>query len=128
MRIERALLIGILAVWITHVFAQTYRDSGGTIVPAYMPLPPARIPLSPSQHNLAPTTATKLAVPAGARLATICATGATVRYEIDGVTTPTSSVGEPLWANTCTSFSGAALLANFTAISATGTLDIIYMQ
>jgi hypothetical protein len=110
------------------VQAQTYIDSLGTIVPGVVPLPYSYTPLSPGQHNLAITSATKLTIPTGARYATICAGGAYVHYTTDGTTVPTSSVGQPLSSGACVSLSGPKVLANFSAISATGTLDVEYFQ
>ena len=107
---------------------QTYYDSGGTIVSGVMPLPYTYTPLPPSQHNLAPTSATSLTVPAGARTATVCASAAPAKYTTDGVTIPTASVGQPLAAGSCLSLSGPAVLANFRVVSALGTLDIEYFR
>jgi hypothetical protein len=109
-------------------FAQTYRDLSGTVVPGVVPLPYGYTPLSPGQHNLAPTTATALSVPSGARFATVCASIATVRYTTDGTTTPTTAIGQPLLAGACVSLTGPAVLANFRAISSAGTLDVEYFQ
>lgn len=86
------------------------------------------LPLSPGQHNVAPTSATKLTVPIGAAYATVCATTATVKYTTDGTTAPTSGVGMPLLAGSCMSLAGSLVLANFNAISSTGTLDVEYFQ
>jgi len=108
--------------------AQNYHDTGGTLVPGVIPLPTPYAPLSPGQHNLALTTATALTVPTGARYATVCASGAAVKYTTDGTTTPTSSVGMPLAAGACVALSGPQGLANFRAISASGTLDVEYFQ
>ena len=108
--------------------AQTYRDSGGSIVPGFVPLPYAYTPLSPGQHNLAPTSATGLTVPAGARYATICASTSAVKYTTDGVTAPSASVGQPLPAGSCVALSGPMVLSNFRAISGSGTLDVEYFQ
>jgi hypothetical protein len=91
-------------------------------------LPYPYTPLSPGQHTLAITSATALTVPAGARFANVCATTAAVRYTTDGTTTPTSTVGQPLATAACVSLSGAQMIANFRAISATGTLDVEYFQ
>jgi hypothetical protein len=107
---------------------QTYYDSGGTIVSGVMPLPYTYTPLPPSQHNLAPTSAAPLTIPAGARTATICASAASAKYTTDGVTVPTMSVGQPLAAGSCLFLSGAAVLANFRVVSASGTLDIEYFR
>jgi len=108
--------------------AQTYRDSGGTVVPGVVPLPYGYTPLSPGQHNLAPTSATGLTIPTGARFATVCASTTAVRYTTDGATAPTATVGQPLAAGACVSLSGPLVLANFRAFSATGTLDVEYFQ
>jgi hypothetical protein len=93
-----------------------------------IPLPTPYAPLSPGQHNLSVTSATALTVPTGARYATVCASGAAVKYTTDGTTTPTSSVGMPLAAGACLALSGPQTLANFRAISASGTLDVEYFQ
>jgi hypothetical protein len=108
--------------------AQTYRDASGSIVAGVMPLPYAFTPLAPSQHNLAPTTATALTIPSGARYATVCASTAGSKYTTDGATTPTTAIGQPLPAGSCVSLSGGAVLANFRVISASGTLDVEYFQ
>ena len=84
------------------------------------------IPKSPGQHNLAITSSTGLTVPAGATYATVQASGGTVKYTTDGTTTPTSSVGMTLSAGNSLALSGALVLANFRAISASGTLDVEY--
>ncbi len=117
-----------LALMGAPAFAQTYLDRGGTGVQATVPLPFPYLPLSPGQHNVAPTSATGLTIPAGARVANVCASTATVKYTTDGSTTPTTSVGQPLAAGACVSLSGPKMLANFQAISATGTLDVEYFQ
>jgi hypothetical protein len=108
--------------------AQTYRDASGSIVAGVMPLPYAYTPLPPGQHNLAPTTATALSIPAGARYATVCASTAGSKYTTDGATTPTTAVGQPLPAGSCVSLSGAAVLSSFRVVSASGTLDVEYFQ
>ena len=108
--------------------AQTYRDWGGTVTPGVFALPYGYTPLAPGQHNVTLTAATALSIPATARYATICASGAMVRYTTDGATTPTSTIGQPLAAGACVSLSGAAVLANFRALSPTGTLDAEYFQ
>jgi hypothetical protein len=108
--------------------AQTYYDRAGTVVQGFVPLPYAYVPLPPGQHNLAATTSTALIVPAGARYATVCASTATVRYTTDGMTAPTAAIGQPLTPGSCVSLSGPAVLANFRALSATGTLDVEYFQ
>lgn len=123
--LRAALVCALLAA---PAMAQTYRDSGGTVVPGVVPLPFAYTPMPPGQHNLAPASATALTIPAGARLATICASTAPVKYTTDGVTTPTASVGQPLAAGACVILSGPAVIANFLAISAGGTLDVEYFQ
>ncbi len=123
---KRILLL--LCAFGASASAQTYRDSGGTVVPGVIPLPYAYAPLPPGQHNLAPASATGLNVPSGARYATVCASTAAVKYTTDGITTPTATVGMPLAAGACMALSGAAALANFKAISTAGTLDVEYFQ
>jgi hypothetical protein len=124
-------LAGVCAVALLcagTALAQTYRDFAGTIVPGVIPLPYGYIPLGPGQHNIAPIAATALTVPAGARYATICASTAAAKYTTDGMTAPTANLGQPLAAGACVSLSGTAVLANFRAISAVGTLDVEYFQ
>jgi hypothetical protein len=124
-------LAGVCAVTVFcagPALAQTYRDSAGTIVPGVIPLPYAYTPLGPGQHNISPTTTTALTVPIGARYATVCASTAAVKYTTDGTTAPTATLGQPLAAGACVSLSGAAVLANFRAMSAIGTIDVEYFQ
>ncbi len=108
--------------------AQDYHDWAGTRVPGFVPLPYGYTPLTPGQHNLAITTATGLTISVGARYATVCAATASAKYTTDGTTTPTSSVGMPLAPGSCVALSGPAVIANFTAISSTGTLDVEYFK
>jgi hypothetical protein len=82
--------------------------------------------LSPDQHNLAITTATGLTPPVGATIAWVQARTASVSYTLDGTTTPTSSVGNTLAAGGQLVLYGASAIKNFSAISATGTLDVNY--
>jgi hypothetical protein len=96
--------------------------------PGFLAIPYTYTPLTPGQHNLAPTSATKLTVPAGALYATICASTAIVRYTTDGTTTPTSAIGTPIAAATCISLAGATVLTNFNSFSASGTLDVEYFN
>ncbi len=108
--------------------AQTYLDRQGTPVQSTASIPYDYWPVGSGQHNLAPTVATALTVPASARFMRVCATTATVKYTTDGLTTPTASIGEPLFASSCLELSGVRVLSNFRAISATGTLDVEYFQ
>ncbi len=125
---QRAAAAAAITCLCAPALAQTYHDSSGTIVPGTIQLPYPYTPLSPGQHTLSITSATALTVPAGARFANVCATTAAVRYTTDGTTTPTSTVGQPLAAAACVSLSGAQMIANFRALSATGTLDVEYFQ
>jgi hypothetical protein len=118
----------VCALLVAPASAQTYKDSGGTIMPGVIPLPFSYTPLAPGQHNLAPVSPTSLTPPVGARLATICASAAAVKYTTDGVTLPSASIGQPLSAGACVSLSGQAVIANFLAISGTGTLDVEYFR
>ena len=90
--------------------------------------PYAYAPLTPGQHNVAITTATLLTVPSGSTYATVCASTANVKYTTDGTTTPTSTIGMTLATGACVTLSGATVVANFKAISATGTLDSEYFK
>ena len=127
--INRLALAGGLALALCGSgAAQQYKDTGGTTIQGVAPLPFPYAPLSPGQYDLAVTSVTALTAPTGARYAVVCAETATVRYTTDGATTPTSSVGMPLAANSCVSLSGATVLANFRALSSTGTLDAEFFQ
>lgn len=127
--VNRASCVALaLVLFASPTFSQTYRDAGGTIVPGVMPLPYAYTPMPPGQHNLAPTTATALTVPAGARYATVCASAAASKYTTDGATAPTATVGQPLAAGSCVSLSGPEVLSSFRVISPSGTLDVEYFQ
>ncbi len=117
-----------VALPVASTSAQTYRDSGGTVIPGVAAIPFPFAPVPPGQHNLAPTSPTTLSVPPGARYATVCASNTTVRYTTDGVTAPTNAIGMPLFAGACLTLSGAPVLANFTVISAMGTLDVEYFK
>lgn len=89
-----------------------------------LPGPYQYTPVAGAQYNLAITSSTALTVPGTATYATVCAKTAAVNYTTDGATTPTSTVGTPLQALACVGISGAAVLTNFRAISATGTLTV----
>ncbi len=103
--------------------------SNTSAAPLYVaPAPYPYTPLTPGQHNVAITGSTALTVPTTATYATICASTAVVKYTTDGTTTPTASVGQPLAVGGCVGLSGATVLANFRAISATGTLDVEYFK
>jgi hypothetical protein len=62
------------------------------------------------------------------RCASVCAATSAVKVTTDGVTTPTSTVGQQLLAGTCKSLSGVELIANFRAVSSAGTLDVEYFR
>lgn len=89
-------------------------------------------PFQPSgaeQHSVACAAATALPnVPARTTYAVVQAAVAAIRYTMDGVTTPTSSVGFTLAAGASLPISGAAAIANFRAIAATAgaLMDIGY--
>lgn len=91
-----------------------------------LPGPYQYTPVAGAQYNLAITSSTALTVPGTATYAVVCAKTAAVNYTTDGATTPTSTVGIPLAALACVPLSGAAVLTNFRAISATGTLTAEY--
>jgi hypothetical protein len=126
--VTRFVLAAFACLAAAPAFAQAYYDYAGSPVQGFYPLPYQYIPLTPGQHAVTPTSSTALTLPALARYATICASNATVRYTTDGTTTPTAAIGQPLAAGACVSLSGAAVLANFRAISATGTLDVEYFK
>ncbi len=108
--------------------AQTYIDAYGTVIPGVATVPFPFTPLAPGQHNLAPTSATALTPPSGARYATVCASGALARYTTDGVTAPTANVGMPLAAGACMTLSGALVIGGFRAFSSAGVLDVEYFK
>lgn len=117
-----------LALFASAALGQTYKASNGTAVQPSVPLPYPYAPFpGAGQHNLAPTSALALTVPAGATYATVCARSAAANYTTDGET-PTASVGQPLSAGACVALIGPAVLAAFRAFSATGTLDVEYFE
>jgi hypothetical protein len=118
----------ILIVCAGAIEAQTYYDRQGSPVQTVASIPYDYWPVSPGQHNLAPTSSTALTIPNGARYMQVCASTATVRYTTDGLTTPTSSIGQPLVAGSCVVLSGVRVVTNFRAASASGTLDIEYFR
>jgi hypothetical protein len=124
----KRLALGASLALAGPAWAQAYRDIAGTLVTGVIPLPTPYAPLSPGQHNLSPTSPTALTLPSGARYATVCASGSTVRYTTDGTTTPTATVGMPLATGACVALSGPQTLANFRAFSSSGTLDVEYFQ
>ncbi len=89
--------------------------------------PYSSIPVTGAQHGLSIASATHLTVPAGVAAATICARGADANYTTDGVTTPTSSVGTPMFQGACVYLPGS-LLPTFIAIGAGATLDVEYFK
>ena len=101
-------------------------SGGGASVVTVAPY--AYTPLTPGQHNLAIVASTALTVPTGSTYATVCASTANVKYTTDGTTTPTSTIGMTLSTGACVTLSGATVIANFRAISATGTLDVEFFK
>lgn len=129
MDIRRLFLVAWLMAAMPAAHAQTYHDTNGTTVPATVVLPYPYTPLGPAQYALAISSSTALTVPTGARFANVCAATANVNYTTDGKTTPTSSVGETIYYQTaCIQLSGPLVLANFRAISASGTISVEYFQ
>ena len=108
--------------------AQAQQPSSVTGAPPTTIIPYPYAPLPPGQHNVTPMSATGLTTPAGALVAIVCAQSANVTYTTDGVTTPSASVGMQLYAGSCVSLTGAAVLANFKAFSSSGTLDVEYFK
>jgi hypothetical protein len=100
-RMRRLILGATLALTFAGPsLAQNYYDSAGTLVAGVFPLPYGYLPLAPGQHNLAPSTSTALTI----------------------------SVGQRLAAGVCVPLSGTIVLANFRAVSPTGTLDVEYFR
>src|SRR5258706_4123756 len=86
----------------------------------------AWVPLGYQQITGAPMTAgTGLTVPAGATMALISVSGATVRWRDDG-TAPTASIGMPVTASQEFQYSGN--LSKIQFIGTGATLDISYYQ
>jgi hypothetical protein len=148
-----AVLLALVTIW--PAAAQDYRDSAGKPVTGFVPtdpLPPygggtgalggptnplhttgasgpsGYAPVSPGQYNLAITSSTALTVPSSATYAVVCAATANANYTTDGTTTPTASVGMALPVGACVPLSGTAVLADFLAISAAGTLNVSYYK
>jgi succinate dehydrogenase/fumarate reductase flavoprotein subunit len=103
-------------------------DGSGTIIAEVAAGQYPFTPLSPGQHNLALVSSTGLTAPTGATYAIVQAAGATVKYTTDGATTPTATVGMTLGVGSSIALSGAQVIANFRAISATGTLDVEFFK
>jgi hypothetical protein len=78
----------------------------------------AMTPLGPGQYGVSPISATALTIPSGALYAVIQAYGGNcLRYTTDGLTTPTTSVGMWLEAQSLT-LVGPQMIANFRIIAA----------
>ena len=103
-------------------------DGGALVHITSAPAPYAFTPLSPGQHNVAITSSTGLTIPSGSKFANVCAKTASLNYTIDGTTTPTTGLGTTLAIGACVWLQGSAALANFRAISATGTYDAEFLQ
>ena len=106
--------------------AQTHRDQGGTITPGVTPIY-LYDSAGASQIGLAVSTNVTLTAPAGATLAEICVEGGGVRYRDDG-TAATASVGLPVAAGACFSYSGPLSSLSFTAQSGSPTIDVSYYK
>ena len=118
----------VLLLCVGGLEAQTYVDRQGGSAQTVASIPYDYWPLAPGQHNLTVASSTALTVPSGARYARLCASTGTVRYTTDGVTTPTASIGEPLFAGSCVELSGVRVLSNLRFISASAVLDVEYFQ
>lgn len=103
----------------------TMPAGGGAVVTV---APYAYTPLTPSQFGLAVVASTALTPPAGATLARACVRTAEVETTTDGTTPTTAPRGTAFGVGSCTLLSGAAVIAAFRAISATGTLDVEYYK
>jgi hypothetical protein len=83
-------------------------------------------PLGYQQITAVPT-GTILTVPTGARMAQICVSTQAVRYRDDG-TAPTATVGYPVAAATCFTYSGSLPAITFIQQTGTAVLDILYYR
>jgi hypothetical protein len=81
----------------------------------------------PTQSITLTGTATGLTVPAGTTLATICVETAAARYRDDG-TAPTASVGLPLAAGACMTYSGPFSALQLIAQSGSPVATIAYYR
>jgi hypothetical protein len=81
-------------------------------------------PIAGSYQQLSPTTATPLTPPAGAAVAVMTATTASVRYRDDG-TAPDATHGVVIPSGVAP-FYYAGDLSKIQFISATGVLDVLY--
>jgi len=129
---QRAIAAAIALALAVPALAQTYRDSGGTVISAVVEAPFPYQPMAGTgQYGLSVNPAAGLTIPPGARYASVCAEGSTVRYTTSG-TIPTASVGTPLLASStnapCVALVGAPVLSTFLAYSASGTLDVEYYK
>jgi hypothetical protein len=146
-----ASLIALGAAAAGPALAQTYRDTGGTILPGVVTIIPGVGPISASNPGpvkqgsittlgycqLAVTTAVQTStcaggVPAGATWAMICNEGAAARWRDDGVAV-TASVGVPLGSGLASAPVCFNYFANFAALqwiaqSGTTLLDISFYK
>ena len=90
--------------------------------------PSGYISVSPGQYILSLTPAKVLTIPTGATYAVVQAAVSSITYTTDGITTPTSTVGIILAAGASLPLSGANVLANFKAYSASGTISVEYFK
>jgi hypothetical protein len=142
------IALGLLG---TPAAAQTYRDSGGTILPGMVPIIPGVGPISSSNPGptkqgsiatlgfcqLSVTTAVQTStcaggIPSGATWAMICNEGSAARWRDDGIAV-TASVGVPLGsglANAPVCFNYFSAFSTLQWISQSGTtlLDISFYK
>jgi len=114
--------------------AQTYRDSGGTIIAAMRPTE-LRFPLGYCQLSV--TTAVQMSacpggIPAGATWAMICNEGSAARWRDDGVAV-TANVGMPLAAGlasapVCFNYFATFSTLQWIAQSGSSLLDISFYK
>lgn len=83
-------------------------------------------PLGYQQITAVPT-GTFLTVPTGARMVQICVETQAIRYRDDG-TAPTASVGMPVPAATCFTYSGSLPAIQFIQQTGTAVLDALYYR
>jgi len=108
-----------------------------TTVPSWVPVSAANpLPMTSAPYSFSAlgyqqittlATATGLTVPTGSTIAQICIETAAVRYRDDG-TAPTASIGQPVAAGLCFSYSGPLAAIQFITQGGSPVLDASYYK
>jgi hypothetical protein len=146
--LRKPLLAALALAWLMlPAMGQTYKDSGGTIVPSVVPLggcptgggpctgpagssgtptyayavPYPFTAMAGGQYNQTATSATTLTIPSGALYVRVCAIGGAFNFVDSTNGTPTTgvapTVGTPLLSGSCLFEQGATVLSSFSLIN-----------